>query len=137
MASVAAPVARRVIPGRCIPEGVTPESGREGSIQAWLESHAGKVSENAAAYAGKMEGGGFDCLYNLEFGHNDLVALGIPGGHARTYENHSYERGLQCHLKAPGSNGPRARCDENQGGQRCDRKVSVSGGWRPRHARVK
>ena len=82
IASVAAPVVRRVIPGRALPEGVTPES--EGSILAWLKSHVGKVAANAEAYAGKMEGGGFDCLYNLEFGHNDLVALGIPEGHART-----------------------------------------------------
>ena len=41
IASVAAPVVRRVIPGRALPEGVTPES--EGSILAWLQSHVGKV----------------------------------------------------------------------------------------------
>ena len=39
IASVAAPVVRRVIPGRALPEGVTPES--EGSILAWLQSHVG------------------------------------------------------------------------------------------------
>ena len=82
IASAVTPVVRRVIPGRAIPEGVTPES--EGSVKAWLESHAGRVAANAEACAAKMEGGGYDSLYNLEFDHNDLVGLGVPEGHAKT-----------------------------------------------------
>jgi hypothetical protein len=82
VARVEGPVVRRVIPGRSVPEGVTPSA--EDSVLEWLKSHEGRVGANAVAYAAKMEGGGYDDLYNIGFDFGDLVKLGIPEGHAKT-----------------------------------------------------
>ena len=71
VASVVKPVGRRVVPGRSVPEGVDPSS--EGSLLSWLQSHEGKIGENAVAYAAKIEGGGFTDLYSIGYPGCDIL----------------------------------------------------------------
>ena len=70
------------IPGRSIPEGTDPAS--DTSVEEWLKTHAGSISANAAAYAGKIVGKGYSDLYSIAFTKDELVAAGLPAGHAAT-----------------------------------------------------